>query len=229
MISRLPLWFWCCAWTLAFIAGMLNVVGLLGFSHQTVSHLTGSTSLLAAALAELDGGGVLRFGMVICSFLAGAVLSGFIIQNNALQLGRSYGAVLLLESVLICVAVPLFRHQSLNGIFCLACACGLQNALVSTYSGTVVRTTHVSGMFTDLGIFLGQTLRGFPVDTKRLRMCFLVISGFLCGGLSGAIFFRRWSYSSLFIPAGITAATTIAYEIYRLGKKGIVDGTVANS
>lgn len=219
MISKLPRWFWCCTWILAFLAGMLNVVGLLGFSHQTVSHLTGSTSLLAAAVAAWDGAAILRFGMVIGSFLIGAALSGFIIQNTALQFGRRYGVVLLLESALVCVAIPFFRHESLNGIFCLACACGLQNAMVSTYSGTVVRTTHVSGMYTDLGIFLGHFLRGLPVDTKRMRMSFLVISGFLCGGLVGTIFFRLWSYSSLFVPAGVTGIAALAYEIYRLVKR----------
>jgi len=219
MISKLPPWFWCCTWILAFIAGILNVVGLLGFSHQTVSHLTGSTSLLAASLAASDAKTALHFGTVICSFLAGAVLSGFIIQNNALQLGRRYGVVLLLESAFVCGAVPLLEHKSLNGIFCLACACGLQNAMVSTYSGTVVRTTHVSGMFTDLGIYLGHALRGLPVDMKRTRMSFLVISGFLCGGLVGAIFFRLWSYSSLLIPAGITGMGALAYEIYLLAKR----------
>ena len=45
--------------------------------------------------------------------------------------------------------------------------------MVSTYSGAVVRTTHLSGMFTDLGIFLGHFLRGLPVDMRRLRLCFL--------------------------------------------------------
>jgi uncharacterized membrane protein YoaK (UPF0700 family) len=218
MISKLPRWFWCGTWILAFIAGIINVIGLLGFSHQTVSHLTGNTSLLAAAIATWDVSAALHFGMVIGAFLIGTVASGFIIQDSALKLGHRYGVTLLLESAFLCLAIPLFKHESLYGIYCLACACGLQNAMVSTFSGTVVRTTHLSGMFTDLGIFLGHALRGLPIDAKRMRMCFLIISGFFCGGIAGAIFYRHWGYSSLIIPAGVTVAVSIIYEIYQFRK-----------
>ena len=50
MISKLPRWVWTGAWVLAFIAGVVNVVGLLGFEHQAITHLTGNTSLFAEAL-----------------------------------------------------------------------------------------------------------------------------------------------------------------------------------
>ena len=218
MISRLPRWFWCCAWVLALIAGILNVIGVLGFTHQTVSHLTGSTSMLAIALGTLDLPAALHFGIVIGSFLIGAILSGFIIQSSVLQLGHRYGVVLWLESFFICLSVPLLRHQSLYGVYCLACACGLQNAMVSAYSGTVVRTTHVSGMFTDLGIFVGHAMRGLPIDFLRMRMSLLVISGFLTGGIIGTVLFNSLGYSALFIPAVITATAAFSYGIYQLRK-----------
>ena len=215
MISKLPRWIWAGAWALAFIGGIVNVVGLLGFEHQAVTHLTGTTSMLAAALAALDGAAALHFAAIIGSFMAGTVPSGFLIQDSTLQLGRRYGVALLLESVLLCIAVPLLNRNSIFGLYSASCACGLQNAMVSTYSGAVVRTTHVSGMFTDLGIFLGHSLRGLPVDMRRLRLCFLIISGFLCGGIAGAVAFRHLSYSALFIPGGITAVTAVTYGLYR--------------
>jgi uncharacterized membrane protein YoaK (UPF0700 family) len=216
MISRLPSWVWCGAWGLAFIAGMVNVVGLLGFEHQAVTHLTGTTSLLASAIAALDATAALHFAAIIASFVAGTVLSGFLIQDSTLQLGRRYGVALLLESALLCLAVPLLKRNQLFGIYAASCACGLQNAMVSTYSGAVIRTTHLSGMFTDLGIFLGHFLRGLPVDARRLRLCLLVISGFLCGGIAGAGAFRQLNYAALFIPGGLTAATAAAYGMYEL-------------
>jgi uncharacterized membrane protein YoaK (UPF0700 family) len=216
MISKLPRWVWTGAWALAFVAGMVNVVGLLGFEHQAVTHLTGTTSMLAAALAALDKTAALHFAAVIGSFLAGTVISGFLIQDSTLQLGRRYGVALLLESLLLAGAVPLLYRDCDAGIYAASCACGLQNAMVSTYSGAVVRTTHLSGMFTDLGIFLGHALRGLPVDTRRLRLCVLVISGFLLGGIAGAAAFHRLSYSALFIPAGLTATTAVTYGLYRL-------------
>jgi uncharacterized membrane protein YoaK (UPF0700 family) len=219
MISKLPRWVWFFAWVFAFIAGIINVVGLLGFTHQAITHLTGNTSLLAEALASLDWAAILHFAAVIGSFLAGTILSGFIIQDSALQLGHRYGVVLILESALLFLAAPLLEHHYLAGLYAAACACGLQNAMATTYSGTVVRTTHISGMFTDLGIFLGHRLRGLPVDIKRVRMCFLVISGFLCGGIAGALAFRAIGYATLFIPAAITAAVSLAYEVYQIRKK----------
>ncbi len=216
MISKLPRWIWTGAWALAFVGGIVNVVGLLGFEHQAVTHLTGTTSMLAAALASLDGAAALHFASIIGSFLAGTVLSGFLIQDSTLQLGRRYGVALLLESILLCVAIPLLQRNNIFGLYSAACACGLQNAMVSTYSGAVIRTTHISGMFTDLGIFLGHTLRGLPVDSRRLRLCFLVISGFLVGGIVGAVAFPRLSYSTLYIPAALTAITSLAYGTYLL-------------
>ena len=219
MISKLPRWVWAGAWALAFIAGVINVVGLLGFEHQAVTHLTGTTSLLAAALASFDRAAVLNFTAVIASFMAGTVLSGFLIQDSTLQLGRRYGVALFLESILLCIAVPLLKQNSICGIYCASCACGLQNAMVSTYSGAVVRTTHLSGMFTDLGIFLGHSLRGLPVDGRRLRLCCLIISGFLCGGFAGAITFRHFGYATLLFPSGLTAVTSLAYGLYSIGNR----------
>ena len=88
MISRLPRWIWTGGWILSFIAGIVNVVGLLGFEHEAVTHLTGTTSLLGAAIASLDLQGTLHFAAVIGSFVAGTVISGFLIQDSTLQLGR---------------------------------------------------------------------------------------------------------------------------------------------
>ena len=206
MISRLPRWIWSGGWILAFIAGIINVVGLLGFEHEAVTHLTGTTSMLAAAIASLDPPAMLHFGAMIGSFVLGTVISGFMIQDSTLKLGRRYGVALLLESALLCAAVLFLNRKSMNGHYLASCACGLQNAMVSTYSGTVIRTTHLSGMFTDLGIFLGHALRGLPIDTRRLRLCGLIISGFLCGGIVGTVTFRALSYGALLIPAALTAS-----------------------
>ena len=127
---------------------------------MAITHLTGNTSMLAGAIASLDLARTLHFAAVIGSFVAGTALSGFIIQDSVLQLGQRYGVALFLESILLFIAVPLLGRGNPSGLYAAACACGLQNAMASTYSGTVVRTTHITGMFTDLGIFLGHELPG---------------------------------------------------------------------
>lgn len=214
MISKLPRWVWTGAWVLAFIGGMVNVVGLLGFEHQAITHLTGTTSMLGAALAAWDWQRAIHFSAVIGSFMAGTVLSGFIIQDSTLKLGRRYGAALLVESALLFLSVPLLSGQSPYGLYTAACACGLQNAMVTTYSGTVVRTTHLSGMFTDLGIFLGHALRGLSVDQRRIRLAFLIISGFLLGGIAGTMAYQQLGYTTLLIPGGMTTLAAVVYEGY---------------
>jgi uncharacterized membrane protein YoaK (UPF0700 family) len=198
---------------LAFIAGMVNVVGFLGIKHQAVTHLTGTTSMLAAAVAQLDYESMRHFAAALGSFLAGTVISGFIIQDSTLQLGHRYGVALLLESVLLCVAAPLMQQGSDFGLYSAACACGLQNAMMSTFSGAVVRTTHISGMFTDLGIFLGHAIRGLPVDAQRVRLCFLIITGFFTGGVVSALVFPSLGYGTLYVPGAMTAVASLAYGV----------------
>jgi uncharacterized membrane protein YoaK (UPF0700 family) len=211
MISKLPRWVWTGAWFLAFIAGIVNAVGLLGLQHQSVTHLTGTTTMLGIALSKADSQSILHFAVLLGSFLAGNALSGLIIEDTALKLGRRYPLALLMETALLCVATALLQNQNFGGHYLASCACGLQNAMATTYSGTVVRTTHVSGMFTDLGISIGHALRRHPVDRRRVRLSLIVISGYLGGAMAGSTLFRHLHYTALLIPAGMTAAAAVAY------------------
>ena len=216
MNTRLPRWVWIGAIALACIAGMVNVIGYLGFEHQAITHLTGTTSLLGAALAHGDWRAVGHLWGVLIAFCSGAVLSGLIIQDSTLRLGRRYGVVLALESLLLATAVPLLVHSQIWGMWLAAMACGLQNAMVSTYSGSVVRTTHLSGMFTDLGIGLGHLLRGLPLAMHRLTLSGLIISGFLAGSMAGALLFSAYTYQALYAPALLTGLAGASYMLYAL-------------
>ena len=212
---HLPRWVWIGAVALACVAGMVNVIGYLGFEHQAVSHLTGTTSLLGAALAQGDLRAIVHLWGMLIAFCVGAMLSGLVVQDQTLKLGRRYGVALALEAVLLLLAIPLFKQQQIWGALLAAMACGLQNAMVTTYSGAAVRTTHLSGMFTDLGIGLGHLLRGMPLPMRRLTLSGLIISGFLGGGVLGAWFYRHWGYDALLAPALLTGSTGIGYVLYR--------------
>ena len=212
---HLPRWVWIGAVALACVAGMVNVIGYLGFEHQAVSHLTGTTSLLGAALAQGDLRAIVHLWGMLIAFYVGAMLSGLVIQDQTLKLGRRYGVALALEAALLLLAIPLFKQQQIWGALLAAMACGLQNAMVTTYSGAAVRTTHLSGMFTDLGIGLGHLLRGMPLPMRRLTLSGLIISGFLGGGVLGAWFYRHWGYDALLAPALLTGSTGIGYVLYR--------------
>jgi uncharacterized membrane protein YoaK (UPF0700 family) len=215
MLRQLPRWAWIGGGLLALVAGSINAVGYLCFRHQPITHLTGTSTEFGLALAMLDAGEVLHWGLAIASFLAGAVLSGYIVQQRTLQLGRRYGVVLMIESVLLFVATPLIHDRQDLGLYLASAACGLQNAMVSTYSGATFRTTHLSGMFTDLGIYLGQRLRGLEVDMLRIHVCLLVISSFIVGATAGAFGFMVMQERILLVPATLTGVVGLGYAIYR--------------
>ncbi|PXV61332.1 Uncharacterized membrane protein YoaK, UPF0700 family [Dyella jiangningensis] len=215
MLRQLPRWAWVGGGLLALIAGSINTVGYLCFRHQPITHLTGTSTELGIALARLDAAEVLHWGFVIGAFLFGAMLSGFIVQQRTLQLGRRYGVVLMLESLLLFVATPLIHGESDLGLYLASMACGLQNAMVSTYSGATLRTTHLSGIFTDLGIYLGQRLRGLEVDTLRIQVCLLVASCFIVGAAAGALGFAVVQERVLLAPAALTGIVGLGYAIYR--------------
>jgi uncharacterized membrane protein YoaK (UPF0700 family) len=220
MISRLPRWIWIGASALAFIAGMINAIGFLGFRHQGVTHLTGTTTLLGIAIGKTDARMSLELLGLALAFLVGATLSGFIIQESTLRLGRRYGVALLIESILLFCAVPLLLEKNVAGDYLASTACGLQNAMMSAYSGAVLRTTHVSGIFTDIGIFFGHCLRGLPVDWRRLKLWSSILLSFMLGGSMGAILFRWFNYRTLYFPATLTGLVGISYGIYRQRQMG---------
>ena len=212
---QLPRWVWVGAGLLACVAGMVNVVGYLSFEQQAVTHLTGTTTLLGEAVAKRDLHAISRLAGVALAFMAGAALSGMIVQDSTLKLGRRYGVALVLESLLLFAAIPLFMQGRLAGPLLAAMACGLQNAMATTYSGAVIRTSHLSGMFTDLGIGVGHALRGMPLQKRRLLLCVLIIGAFFCGTVLGALLFARLRYAALAVPAAATGLTGLGYAVWR--------------
>lgn len=214
MFTRLPKWVLAGGALLAFIAGIINATGFLGVQHNGITHLTGTTTLLGIAVVEGDRAHMLHFAAMIGAFLAGCVASGMIIQDSTLRLGRRYGVVLALEALLLVLAVPLLGAGHASGDYLASAACGLQNAMVSTYSGAVLRTTHVSGTLTDLGIFLGHWLRGLAVDARRVRLLSALVIAFFAGAVAGTWLFQTLAYAALYVPAAATGTIGITYALY---------------
>jgi uncharacterized membrane protein YoaK (UPF0700 family) len=169
--------------------------------------------MLGAAVAAGDIGETLHLFAAISAFVSGCAISGAIIKDSTLRIRGSYALALCLVSLLLLSSISFFRAGSMVAIYLTSMACGIQNAMVTTYSGAALRTTHISGMFTDLGIALGHFLRGVPNDPKRLRLCLIVIAGFLSGGVFGSYLYARVGYGVLVVPAGLTlllAAVTVS-------------------
>jgi uncharacterized membrane protein YoaK (UPF0700 family) len=228
LITKLPPWVEIGGYLLAAIAGCVNAVGLLGLRHEAVSHLSGISSSIAHAAVQADNREVLHLAIVMLSFLMGATLSGVIIGNEALKLGKRYGVALCIEGALLAVAAYLLGRGSDAGHYFASGACGLQNALATTYSGAVVRTTHVTGLFTDLGLALGAFLRGGPFQRRKIQLFLLLIAGFISGSAVGAWLFPRFVYKTLYFPASFCLTLAVCYWIYRHYVAGISDGELSD-
>jgi uncharacterized membrane protein YoaK (UPF0700 family) len=95
------------------------------------------------------------------------------------------------------ISIFFLSNGSLNGHYLASAACGLQNALATTFSGAVIRTTHVTGIFTDFGIMLGAKLRGEEFDKRKGLLFLLIIIGFISGGTFGAYLFSILKFQAL--------------------------------
>lgn len=214
MISQLPKWVEVGAFILALVAGFINAIGLLSFEHQSVSHLSGTATLLGASLLSFSLQKTLHLVGVLFAFLLGSILSGFLLHGASLKLGRHYDTALFLEAVLLSISLMLLYSGSFYGHFFASAACGLQNALATTYSGAIVRTTHVTGIFTDLGIMLGKLLRGQPLDQRKAKLFAFIIIGFVSGGTLGALLFVKYQFMSLLFPIISCILLAIVYREY---------------
>jgi uncharacterized membrane protein YoaK (UPF0700 family) len=216
LLAQLPRWVEFGAFILAMVAGYVNVVGLLGFEHQSVSHLSGTATLFGASLINAPlNKSLILFGVLI-SFLIGSVISGWLLHAPTLKLGRHYDTALVIEFGLLIITAYLLTHGKPYGHFFASAACGLQNAMATTYSNAIIRTTHITGIFTDLGIMFGSFLRGEPLDSRKLKLFICIILGFILGGVLGAVMYAQFEYRSLYVPALSCLVLAMSYKIYNL-------------
>lgn len=195
---------------LALAAGSVNAIAIMGFNHQGVSHLSGISTLLGIEATGANSSAAVLLVLVLLAFLAGAAISGFLIGGKSLALSWRYAVALFSEAALLVAAMFLLGRGSTAGHLLASAACGLQNAMTSTYSGAVVRTTHVTGLFTDLGVSLGLRLRGENWDRRRIWLSIALIGGFILGGVLGAWGFSMARYLALLFPAALAVALGFA-------------------
>lgn len=203
---------------LALSAGLINAVAFSGFSHNAVTHVTGTVTKSAIALASGDFTAYFLSTGLIMAFGAGAMISGMIIGNEHLRLGRRYGLALILESGLLMLSYYLFIHGIREGELFASAACGLQNAMVATYSGNAIRTTHMTGVVSDLGSIVGNFLAGRRVDNRQFLLLTTVFVNFYIGGTLGTYLFQTFAFGAILAPAALTLVTGIAYFVYRVHK-----------
>lgn len=215
MISKLQKWVWVGAATLTFSAGMVNVIALSSFTHQAATHVTGVSSSFSIALAQFNYSSAIKAFLVLLFFFGGAFISGVIIRDGQLKIGRRYGIALAIEAGFLFLATYFFVRGMILGEYFACLAAGLQNALVSTYSGTIVRTTHLTGVLTDLGVLAGNKIQGISIETKKIKLLSIIFVSFILGGLLGSLFYEMAGSRAMLLPATIITFSALGYEILR--------------
>ncbi len=213
MIRRLPRWIMLGGALLALNAGFVNSLALLSFAHQAVSHVTGTVTV--AASAWTTGGAWLPPLWIVLSFLLGAVISGVVVGNESLTAGRRYGVALLIEAMLLAAAWWCLRQQWSAGEWLASAACGLQNAMVATYSGSVIRTTHLTGIVSDIGSWLGNRLAGRAVNRRQLLLHTILLVGFVSGAAVGSQLYAHWQIDALWAAIILVTVTALIYQGWR--------------
>ncbi len=209
---------------LCLTAGFVNVAGVLAFAVLT-TNVTGHAAALAVDLERGDFMQVfVAFGWLLL-FLAGAVFSGWYIGLMGKHRRYTYTVPLFIELCILCfialrgISPGGYVQLSKYFIGSLLFVMGMQNALVTVISKSVVRTTHLTGIMTDFGISLSSVIQAHFRPSGGLRQR-LVLQGniilfFLIGGVLGAFSFQRYSYSSFLIPVSFITVT-IFFDAFRM-------------
>ncbi|MBX3741226.1 MAG: DUF1275 domain-containing protein [Akkermansiaceae bacterium] len=213
----------CC---LAFLAAAVNA-GFLIDLGTSVSHLTGDVSKVAMQSLGGDGwekSGALYLAVATVGFIFGAMVSGFFVHHPTLEISRPYGRTITAIGGLLLVSHGTFTGIPWLSVFLASCACGMQNALATHYRGMVLRTTHVTGLLTDLGTNLGMRLKGHHIAAWKLGVPVMLLGAFFLGALFGTLLHLWLPGRFLLVLGVIYIAGGIAWTIRKRWDRGASGG-----
>jgi uncharacterized membrane protein YoaK (UPF0700 family) len=197
---------------LSFVAGLVNITGVLAVKTLT-TNVTGHFAFFSEEIIQHNYSAAITFFVFTVLFLLGSFTSSFL-EELVTQKNPQFSHIIPISlEMIVLVGVGIFGSQSnlssLEGkltAFFMLFAMGIQNSLVTNISKSTVRTTHLTGLFTDLGIELSQ-LYFFkkPEEVKKLKTrVFLrlsIITFFFGGCISGGIAYQFLEVKTLFIAA----------------------------
>ena len=210
---------------LSFVAGIVNVVGVLSLGTLT-TNVTGHFAFFAEEMMKKEYSKAISFLLFILFFLTGAFVSNFIVEIALRKKVKSAHAIpMFFEIAILCFVVLsqdwLFFIENQEYVaYILLFSMGLQNALVTQISQSTVRTTHLTGLFTDLGIELSQLFfyNKTPVYKKLKRNISLrlsIIFFFFLGCTIGGLLYSRLKLNALLL-AVFALVISLFYDNIRL-------------
>lgn len=202
------------AFVMAGLAGHVNSAMLLAFGLP-VSQMTGTASHLSEGLAWLDAGTALTAVAILVGFIGGATVSGVMIGRRRFPESPRYAWGLGLEMLMLLIAAAAVQAGLVTpALFMAALACGLQNALVASYRGLLIRTTHITGITTDLGVHLARSIRQRRWSWEG-SLLFTLMIGYIAGGIGGVLSLAMGTAGSLLPPAAGAGLMALLARRYR--------------
>ena len=207
---------------LALIAGAANAGGFFALGQYT-SHMTGYLSQLADSIAIHNLRVAFVSAFAISAFIAGAGFSTVLINwARAYSRRQQYAWPLVVQGgFMVFFAWGGIFTSEAGRLFALACLCfimGMQNATITKISSARIRTTHATGMITDIGIEAGRWMfsilrpkTGVRPDRTKLRVLVRLVFAFLIGGFIGAVgygqlgFFFSLPLAAILLSLGLPA------------------------
>lgn len=193
---------------LSFVAGLVNVVGFFMIKVLT-TNVTGHFAFFIDEVFRLNFRGALHLCLYVMAFFVGSFCAHFMVETSSrFRESETYIYPVLAEaSILAAVAFSglYLTAEYAEGIaLCLLFAMGMQNSLVTSISNNVVRTTHLTGLFTDMGIecaqlfFYRDRVQRFKL-LKSIRLRLAIISMFFTGGVCGAALYSMFGAYTLLV------------------------------
>ena len=207
---------------LSFNSGYINGCCLSGMllpsgRTQGVSAFTGTYTKAGLSLAQGDfNDSAFQAEMILC-FILGAFVSGTLNpESKTYQLGPAYGPTFIVGAICLFIAsaIAMWGDHDDGAFYFAAMANGIQNGMSSMYSGNLIRSTHLTGTSTDIGLILGQMVRGnYANKWKCFVLIFLALS-FWFGGFVSFFSVQEFKSTSLVFNASLFLSIGMGCIIY---------------
>ncbi len=180
--------------------GFVNSITFESFFHNPVGYVTGNITFAALYLADMQTLNFIDVIGAIGGFLLGSILSGLIIPHNYYHRDSKYNLAFIIEACLLFLGMLGLIAQIPTSKYLLAVALGLQNGCITHYGKSMIRTTHMTGTTTDLGILIAHKLiKHYDVPIWRLLIRLFLLLGFFIGSVFGIIAYKTIGYYGLIL------------------------------
>lgn len=221
-LRHLPSWA-----LLAFGAGAVNAGALLA-CQRFVSHVTGTVTHIGVDVGKDAEVLALDYLLVLACFVAGATAAVLLVRRSTASSSAPRYWFPLLVVTAILVVIALGGQAGLFGVFggsteaahdfaflaVLSFAMGMQNAAVATSTGMAVRTTHMTGPATDLGVAFATLIDGAPRERADARRSIALRATKLFSFMAGAGVMvplaLRLEFMAFLVPAVACTAATVS-------------------